>query len=281
MRAPLAAALALAVAGASIGGCARGADVLHVSATTSMDNSGLLAAIIPAFEAESGIDVSIVVGGSGRALAVLERGDADLSWTHDPAAEQTIVDSGVAARYRKVMYNDFVIAGPAADPAGVRAAADAIDAMRRIAASGSSFASRADSSGTHTRELSLWRDAGMRPAGAALIETGSGQAATLRVATERQAYVLTDRATYAQVQATLRLAILHEGDPTLLNLYAVMTRAGLDDARHARADRLFDWLTDGDGRRHIAGFQIGGQPAFLVWPAGAPRDHPGDLPHAR
>jgi len=274
-------AVVVALVGAMAARCARGTDVLHMAATTSMDNSGLLAAILPVFEADAGIDVRVVVGGSGRALAVLERGDADLAWTHDPEAEQAIVERGVTARYRTVMYNDFIIAGPPADPAGVRLATGAVAAMRRIADAGSLYASRADSSGTHARELRLWRDAGTRPAAGALIETGSGQAATLRVASERQAYVLTDRATFRQVQNTLRLALLHEGDPSLLNVYAVMTRAALDPARRASADRLFEWLTDGGGRSQIAAFRIGDEPAFTAWPAGAPRDRPGDLPHGR
>ena len=281
MRRRLAATLAIAVAASMVSRCARESPVLHVSATTSMDNSGLLAAILPIFEAGAGVDVRVVVGGSGRALAQLERGDTDVAWTHDPEAEQAIVDRGAAARYRKVMYNDFVIAGPAADPAGLRAASSAIDAMRRIADSGSRFASRADSSGTHTRELGLWRDAGARPPGSSLIETGSGQAATLRVAAERQAYVLTDRATFRQLQPALRLDLIYQGDPSLLNAYAVMIRAGLDDARRSRAEQLFDWLTDGAGRGAIARFQIAGEPAFVIWPAGAPRDRPTDLPHAR
>jgi tungstate transport system substrate-binding protein len=274
----LAVVLSLGAVGAR---CAPETGVVHLSTTTSVDNSGLLAAMVPAFEAAASLDVRVVAGGSGRALAILARGDSDVALTHDPAAEQALLDRGVVDRYRKVMFNDFVIAGPPNDPAGVRGAAGSLDAMRRIAASASPFASRADSSGTHSRELRLWDDAGVRPSADALLETGSGQAATLRVASERRAYALTDRATFRQVDDGLRLAVLHEGDPSLVNTYAVMTRAGLDGARRAAANRLFDWLTDGAGRDRIAAFRIDGEPAFTIWPAGAPRDRAADLPHAR
>jgi tungstate transport system substrate-binding protein len=271
----------LAAAAAVATGCARSPSSLHLSTTTSVENSGLLGAILPAFKAETGIEVLAVAVGSGRALAILERGDSDVALTHDPDAESALMSRGAVARYRKVMHNDFVIAGPPADPARLRGGTDSHEAMRRIVASGSPFASRADSSGTHARELKLWRDAGTKPAGAKLIETGAGMAATLRIASERQAYVLTDRATFLQVQHTLRLAILHEGDPPLINTYAVMTRAGLDGTRLANAERLFNWLTDGPGRDLISRYQVGGRPAFIVWPAAAPRDRPEDLPNAR
>ena len=262
-------------------GCSRAPDVLHMSTTTSVENSGLLTAILPAFEDASRIDVQVVAVGSGRALGILEKGDADIALTHDPDAEQLIVAKGVTARYRKLMFNDFVLAGPPADPAQVAKSADALDAMRRIVSSGRLFASRADSSGTHAREQRLWRDAGVRPDAKALLETGSGMAATLRVASEREAYVLSDRATFVQLASTLRLEILHENDPQYLNTYAVMTRSGLTDGRLTNANRLFDWLVGTDGRRLVAEFRIKEQPAFTVWPASAPADRPDALPNGR
>lgn len=273
--------VSFAALAAFLAACGPPPPVLHLATTTSVDNSGLLASILPAFKAATGTEVQAIAVGSGRALDILTRGDADVALTHDPDAERGILDAGVAVEYRKLMYNDFLIAGPVTDPAGLRQAADALDAMRRIADSGSAFASRADSSGTHARERQLWRLAGRAPLPAVLIETGQGQAATLRIASERAAYVLTDRATFRQLAATLRLAELASGDPRLVNTYAVMYRAGLPADRLERARRLVAWLTDGGGRARIADFRVNDQPVFFVWPADQPRDRPDDLPHAR
>jgi tungstate transport system substrate-binding protein len=261
--------------------CSRAPSVLHLSTTTSVENSGLLKEILPKYQAATGVDVQAVAVGSGRALAILESGDADVALTHDPDAEQGLMDRAVVARYRKIMYNDFVLAGPPADPAQVKQSTDALDAMRRIAASKHPFASRGDSSGTHAREQQLWKDAGVKPDTAALLETGSGMAATLRVASERQAYVLTDRATLVQLSADLRLAIVHEHDARYINTYAVMTRAGLSGGKLTVANQLFDWLATGDGRKLIADFRVKGLPAFTIWPAAAPADHPSALPDGR
>ncbi len=261
--------------------CARQAGVVHMATTTSVESSGLLAVLLPAFEKDAGISVQAVAVGSGRALDILDRRDADVALTHDADAERRYLDRGVFGDYRKLMFNDFLIAGPADDPAEVRAATTAIDAMRRIAASSSTFASRADSSGTHSRELQLWNAAGRTPAGERLIETGQGMAPTLRIASERNSYVLTDRATFTQLGPTLRLAILSEGDPALLNTYAVTFRHGLTGDRLDRARRFFLWLADGRGRELIDGFAIRGQRVYSVWPLDRPRAQPEDLPRAR
>lgn len=257
----------------------RPAALLHIAATTSVDNSGLLAVVLPEFQKDTGIEIDAVTVGSGRALDILDRRDAAATITHDPDAEARAQARGLVGAYRKIMFNDFVIAGPAADPAGIRSAASAAAAMARMADSMTMFVSRADSSGTHSRERQLWTAAGRAPAGAQLIETGLGMAATLRIASERQAYVLTDRATLAQLAPTLRLAILYAGDPILINPYAISVRAGLSGDELAYANRFLSWLTDGRGRDVIAGFTIAGQPAFTVWPPDAPRAAPGDQPH--
>lgn len=284
MRRPISATfarLALSIAIALSGACVRSASVIHMATTTSVDNSGLLAALLPEFEKDAGIRVLAVAVGSGRALDILDRRDADVALTHDADAERLYLERGVFGDYRKLMFNDFVIAGPASDPAGVREARTALDAMARIASSQTAFASRADSSGTHSRELLLWKGVGRKPEGARLIETGQGMAPTLRIASERQAYVLTDRATLRQLQATLRLALLNEGDPMLLNTYSVSYRQGLTGVRLDNALRLMTWLTDGRGRDVISGFTIKGQAAFSIWPRDRPRALPGDLPYAR
>jgi tungstate transport system substrate-binding protein len=276
MRRRLAVVLVLLAAG-----CARSPQVLHMSTTTSVENTGLLAALLPAFEAESGIEVQAVAVGSGRALAIFERGDSDAALTHDVDAEQRVIDAGHVARYRKIMYNDFLIAGPEADPARLRDATTAVEAMQRIAKSRAPFASRGDSSGTHTRELQLWKAAGLQPSAANLIDAGQGMAATLRIASERQAYVLTDRATLTLLAKNMRLVILSEGDPAYLNTYAIMIRAGLTGDRKANAERLFTWLTEGAGRAGIDAFRVNGQIGFHVWPAESPHGRPADLPHVR
>jgi tungstate transport system substrate-binding protein len=270
------AALALAAAA-----CAPPRAVLHMATTTSVEASGLLTALLDPYRDATGIEVRAVAVGSGRALEILERGDADVALTHDPDAERRLLERDVLADYRKLMYNDFLIAGPAADPAGVRQTTDVVLAMGRIVDAGAAFASRADSSGTHARERLLWQLAGRAPGAAALVETGQGQAPTLRIASERQAYVLTDRATFEQLRSRLRLEQLLSGDPRLLNTYAVMYRAGLPADRAERAKRLVEWLTDGDGPARIGAFRVNDQPVYFVWPAGQPRSRPDDLPHAR
>ena len=261
--------------------CGHSTPVLRLATTTTVEGSGLLDALLPEFETECRCRLQAVAFGSGQALSILEHGDADVSLTHDPEREQKTVSAGVVQRYAKVAFNDFLIAGPAADPAGVRQAAGAVDAMRRIARSGAPFTSRGDSSGTHTREAKLWARAGAAPSSSALIETGQGMAATLRVASERQAYVLTDRATFARLASPLRLAALVEGGDDLINTYGVTIRTGLPRDRLDRATTFLSWMADGRGRSIIENYRVKGQQVFQVWPAGDPRDRPDDLPHAR
>ena len=189
--------------------------------------------------------------------------------------------SGIITGYRKIMFNDFVIVGPRDDPAAVAHAADAVDAMRRIAASGAVFASRGDSSGTYSREQELWALAKQRPTDGRLLETGQGMSATLRVASEKRAYTLTDRATFEQVRSGLQLASWFEGGPALLNMYSIFLRVGLTGADREAATTLADWLADGEGRELVAGFLANGRAVFNVWPTGIPRDQPTDLPDAR
>jgi tungstate transport system substrate-binding protein len=207
-----------------------GRDVI-LATTTSLDDTGLLDSIVPIFERQSGYHVKVVAVGSGQALAMGRRGDADVAFVHSPAAERAFMDAGYGMRRRVVASNYFSIAGPAADPAHVREAADAVEALRRIAASGQPFVSRGDSSGTHARELALWAMIGVRPAGAAYIETGQGMAATLLVANERRAYVLTDRATLGALRAHVDLVALRAPESALTNIYHVIE---LNPAGHPR-----------------------------------------------
>ena len=258
-------------------GCRQDHQPLRLATTTSVDNSGLLTAILPSFEDETGIDVQVLAVGSGRALQLLRRGDADVALTHDPGAEAAFLKEMTSATYRKIMFNDFVVVGPSDDEAGVRHATNAIDAMRRIASSAAMFVSRGDESGTHAREGQLWRKADAAPSAARLLETGQAMAATLRIASERQAYTLTDRATFTQLAETLALQPLFQNDPNLLNTYAVIIRR--NGSRERDAMRFMTWISDGDGRNRIASFTIAGSRPFVAWPAGHPRDSPDALPH--
>jgi tungstate transport system substrate-binding protein len=206
---------------------------------------------------------------------MLEKRDAHVAITHAPEAEAETLRRHADWRYRKLMFNDFVLVGPDSDPARVRQAGGVEDAMRRIAGSSATFVSRGDRSGTHEREELLWTLAAAQPPPGRLVAAGAGMGTTLRIAAETGAYTLTDRATWAQ-GGRQPLTILFEGSPRLLNTYAVILDPGGPRAELAAA--FADWLTDGDGRTVIDGFRIGGVRAFSAWPAGAPRHDPLGVP---
>ena len=193
-----------------------------LSTTTSTQDSGLLDVLVPLFERRTGYTVKTIAVGTGQALALAARGEADVVLAHAPALEKKYVDEGKMLDRRLVMYNDFVVIGPADDPAKVKGMKRAADAMKAIAASGSRFVSRGDTSGTHVLEKSLWKLAGVEPHGAWYIEAGQGMGATLGIADDRKAYTVTDRGTYLAFQKRVRLPILLEGDKPLLNIYSVM-----------------------------------------------------------
>jgi tungstate transport system substrate-binding protein len=241
-----------------------------------VDNSGLLQAILPSFREETGIDVQVLAVGSGRALQLLRRGDADVAITHDAISEDAFLKETPSAAYRKIMFNDFVLVGAERDEASLRHADTAADAMRRIARSTTLFVSRGDESGTHAREQQLWEKAGAKPPPDRLLESGQGMAATLRIASERQAYTLTDRATFTQLRHTLKLQPVFEHDPDLLNTYAVIVPDGA--AKENQAMRFMIWLSDGNGRARISSFTIGGTRPFVVWPQGRLREGPSAMP---
>jgi tungstate transport system substrate-binding protein len=194
---------------------------LILATTTSTQDSGLLDVIKPQFEKETKYHLKIVAVGTGQALAMGERGEADALLVHAPASEQKLVDSGVAVNYHQVMHNDFIIVGPAADPAGIKSTKSALTAFRQIAAKQAPFVSRGDDSGTNKMELDLWAKAAVKPAGAWYIQSGTGMGNTLSIASEKNAYTLTDRATYLSLKQNLALAIVLEGDAPLLNIYHV------------------------------------------------------------
>jgi tungstate transport system substrate-binding protein len=248
-----------------------------LATTTSVDNSGLLNALLPSFRAQTQVDVQVLTPGSGIALDMLGRGDVDVAISHAPAREAKLLNDSGGWSYRKIMFNDFVIVGPPADPAHVTEVSSATEAMRRIAESRIRFISRGDSSGTHERERELWAKAGIVPRPERVVAAGSGMGATLRITATMGAYTLTDRATFAPFAERGELKIVFEGGPEMLNTYSVITRANAP----AAARELATWLADGDGRQAIAAFRTAsGAPAFTVWPAGCPRESPSAIPCA-
>ena len=192
-----------------------------LATTTSTQDSGLLDELIPAFEEESGLTVKTVAVGSGQAIEMGSRGEADVVLAHSPAAEQDLMESGVAGSREVVMHNDFVVIGPEDDPARAEGK-PAVDAFEAIAERRAPFVSRGDESGTHAKELSLWEEAGVKPRGAWYEETGSGMGATLAIAAEKDAYTLADRATYLSNEQARDLTVTVDGGPGLLNVYHVI-----------------------------------------------------------
>jgi len=221
-------ALTLGTAGLAAGLLGRpaapqpGSRTVILSTTTSTQDSGLLEVLVPLFERQTGYTVKTIAVGTGQALALAARGEADVTLAHAPRLEQRYVAEGKMLNRRLVMYNDFVIVGPDADPAAIRGTPRAVDALRKVAGVGAGFVSRGDQSGTHVLERALWKEAGLEPARSWYVESGQGMGQTLQIADERRAYTITDRGTYLAFQRRLALVILVERDRPLLNVYAVL-----------------------------------------------------------
>jgi tungstate transport system substrate-binding protein len=253
---------------------ARAADPhIVLASTTSTANSGLFGDILPKFKAETGIDVRVVAVGTGQALRIGQNGDADVVLVHDRAAEDAFVKAGWSAKRHDVMYNDFVIVGPASDPAKA-AGKESVQGLSRIANSGLPFVSRGDNSGTHSKELALWTEANIDVKAASGMwyrATGSGMGATLNTAVAMNGYALTDRGTWLPFKNRGELKILVEGDPRLFNPYGVML---VNPQRHPHVRKtegqaFIDWLIGPKGQAAIAGFKIEGQPGFFPSAAGS------------
>ena len=243
---------------------------LKLSTTTSTENSGLLYELLPPFEKQFNIKVDIIAVGSGKAIKLGENGDADVVLVHERDFEDKFVAEGYGVNRRDVMHNDFVIIGPTADPAGVSKAKTAAEAFKLIAKKRASFVSRGDKSGTNSKELSLWRKAGAKPAGSWYMESGMGMGEVLIMAHEKGAYTLTDRGTYLafQKEGKINLPILFEGDPTLFNPYGIIA---VNPARHPSVNyimamALIGWVTSQEGQRIIADFGKGKYGAALFYP---------------
>ncbi len=237
---------------------------IKLATTTSTDNSGLLTYLLPDFEAQHPYEVKVISVGTGKALRLLREGDVDVVLVHARAAEDAMVAAGFGVNRVDVMYNDFILVGPAADPAGLEHAADAGLAFKRIADSKSLFISRGDDSGTHKKELSLWRDAGVETDGEWYREIGQGMGKALQIASELQGYTLTDRGTWLAYREKLPLRILSEGDRRLFNPYGIMA-ANPETYPHANyrgAMALIDWITSPSAQLKIDNFTINGKRLF-------------------
>jgi tungstate transport system substrate-binding protein len=238
---------------------------ITIASTTSTEQSGLFGHILPIFRAATGIGARVVALGTGQALDVARRGDADVVLVHDRAAEERFVAEGFATGRRPVMFNDFVLIGPAADPAGIARLPDVAAALRRIAERQAAFISRGDRSGTHAAELRLWAEAGIAPQGRWYREIGQGMGPALNTAAAQDAYLLSDRGTWLAFRNRQSLRILVEGDGRLLNRYGVMA---VNPARHphvnaAGARRFIEWLTGPEGQSAIASHRINGDQLFF------------------
>jgi tungstate transport system substrate-binding protein len=239
-------------------------DFIIVASTTSTDQSGLFKHLLPEAQKALGFEVRVVAVGTGQALDMGRRGDADVEFVHDKVAEEKFLAEGFGVKRYEVMYNDFIIVGPKSDPAKVKGS-DVVDALKKIAATQSPFASRADKSGTHAAELRYWKTAGVEPKGAWYRETGSGMGPTLNTASGMNAYALADRGTWLSFKNRGDLVILVEGDVKLFNQYGVML---VNPVKHPHVkkelgQRFIDWLISPAGQAAIAAYKIDGEQLFF------------------
>jgi len=239
-----------------------------VSSTTSTEQSGLFGHLLPVFEKKTGIKVRVVALGTGQALDTARRGDADVVFVHDKAAEEKFVAEGFGVERKEVMYNDFVLIGPKADPAKVGGGKDIIDALKKVEAAKAPFVSRGDKSGTHAAELRYWKAAGIdleQAKGPWYRDTGSGMGPALNTAASMNAYILADRGTWLSFKNRGELVVAVEGDQRLFNQYGVIL---VNPAKHAHVKKelgqtFIDWVVSAEGQQTIADYKIGGQQLFF------------------
>lgn len=251
------------------GGAAAQEDFLTMATTTSTDNTGLLDVLGPAFTADTGVELRWVATGTGKALKLGETCDVDVLLVHAPAAEKAFIEKGFGLERYPVMYNDFVLIGPATDPAGIKGKSTA-QALSAIASSKAVFVSRGDDSGTHKMELLLWKEAGTEPPVKtdSYLESGQGMLATIRMAEERNGYTLTDRGTYISWEASLQgsapLVILVEGDKSLFNQYSVVTLnpKNCPNVKQDLAQKFADWMQSDKGQTTVKNFTLEGKQLF-------------------
>lgn len=241
------------------------ATVIRFATTTTTDNSGLIGILVPAFEADSNFTVHTIAGGSGRALSLLAQGDVDIALTHAPQREAELVRQGLALNHASVMYNDFVLVGPARDPARAGKVLEVTAAFAAIAHGGHLFVSRADDSGTHDRELALWRASGVSARGDWYREAGQSMGKTLEIANELDAYTLVDRGTWLAFSDRLELQVIFQGSDRLFNRYSVISAnpALHPDVNTGGAAALSAWLRSPQAKQLIRQFVIRGQQLFV------------------
>lgn len=237
---------------------------LRLATTTSTENSGLLAELIPPFEDRTGLKVDVIAVGTGQALKLGETGDVDLVLVHARASEDAFVAAGHGVDRRDVMHNDFIILGPSRDPAGVRDMGNAAEALKAIANRRESFISRGDDSGTHKKEKDLWKQAGLSPKGRWYRDVGQGMGAVITMSDDMQAYTLADRGTYLSMKSKITLEVLVESDPKLFNPYGIIA---VNPAKHPHVNyngamRFIAWITSPEGQNIIGAVQREGQVLF-------------------
>jgi tungstate transport system substrate-binding protein len=237
---------------------------LRLATTTSTQDSGLLPVLNPPFEKLTGIRVDVIAVGSGKAIKLGENGDVDVVLVHDRKAEDKFLEQGFGVNRRDVMHNDFVIVGPAADPAGVASTRTAAQAFAKIASAAAPFVSRGDNSGTHVKELDLWVKAGVKPQGKWYKEVGQGMGAVLTMSADLKAYTLADRGTYIAMKDKVALTVLSEGDPELFNPYGVIAvnPQKHPEVNYMAAMQYIAWLTSVEGQKVIREYVLGGQALF-------------------
>jgi tungstate transport system substrate-binding protein len=258
-------AFAAAVLAFAVGAFAQQAPTttITMASTTSTEQSGLFGHLLPAFTAATGIGVKVVAVGTGQAIDMARRGDADVLFVHDQPAEEKFVADGFSQRRYPVMYNDFILVGPKADPAGTKGS-DIVAALRKIAAANAPFISRGDKSGTHASELRYWKAAGDSK-GSGYRECGCGMGPALNIGASSNAYVLADRGTWLNFRNRGDLAVLVEGDKRLFNQYGVMVVSPqkFPHLKSAEAQKFVDWVTSPAGQAAIASYKIGGEQLFF------------------
>ncbi|MEJ5990198.1 substrate-binding domain-containing protein [Ramlibacter sp. PS3R-8] len=246
-------------------GAASAQTAITMASTTSTEQSGLFGHLLPQFKRATGIDVKVVALGTGQAIDMARRGDADVLFVHDRAAEEKFVADGFAPRRHPVMYNDFVLLGPASDPVGARGS-DIVEGLKKVAAANAPFISRGDKSGTHAAELRYWQQAGVPAAkGGGYRECGCGMGPALNIAASSGAYVLADRGTWLSFKNRQGLAVLVEGDKRLFNQYGVMVVSPqrFPHVKAAQAQQFVEWVTSPAGQQVIASYRINGEQLFF------------------
>ena len=237
---------------------------LRLSTTTSTEQSGLLKVVLPPFEQRFHLKVDVIAVGSGKALKLAENGDVDVVLSHAPELEEAFIKAGYGVNRRNLMYNDFIIVGPADDPAQLRSAPNAADAFKKLATAQATFISRGDESGTHQKEKEMWKATGVTPSGAWYVSAGQGMGEVLLMANERKAYTLSDRGTYLTYKQRAELAIVSQGDPALFNPYTItaVNPAKQPHTKYIEAMELIAWFTSPEGQRLIGGYQQEGEVLF-------------------